>query len=262
MEETIGVAFKHNGRVYYFKYGDLDVNIGKNVIVETEKGLQYGFIATEKRTINEKDLSSPLKSIIRIATESDKKKYEQNLNDAHKALLIARDKASKLNLSMHIIDANYLFDRKQLLFNFIAEGRVDFRELAKQLAQQYRTRIELRQIGVRDKAKEIGGIGPCGRFLCCNTFLTDFTSVSINMAKNQYISLNPTKINGVCGRLLCCLKYEDSMYSELKQELPTIGKIIDTPEGKGKVTAVNVFKQTVDVELPNRLYIKVNLKKD
>ena len=193
------------------------------------------------------------------STKEDKKKHEQNLQDEQEALKVAKKQVEQLHLPMRMIDANFLFDRKQLLFHFVADDRVDFRELARKLAQIYKTRIELRQIGVRDKAKKIGGLGPCGRFLCCNSFLTEFDSVSINMAKNQYISLNPTKINGVCGRLLCCLKYEDQIYTDLKKELPPMGKTMETPEGKGKIVSVNVFKKEAEVELPNHTTVIVDL---
>ena len=212
MKEAIGITFKPKGRVYYFDFNDLELKLGDKVIVETDKGLQFAEVSTNLKNINEKNLGTPLKKIIRIASKEDFKQYDKNIKEASTALLEAKKIAKNLELDMQILDASYTFDRNQLIFNFLADGRIDFRELAKKLAQIYHTRIELRQIGVRDKAKEIGGLGPCGRPLCCNTFLTDFASVSINMAKNQYIALNPTKINGVCGRLLCCLNYEDEVY--------------------------------------------------
>ena len=167
--------------------------------------------------------------------------------------------AESLKLNMQLIDATYTFDRNQLLFHFLADARVDFRELAKKLANSYRTRIELRQIGVRDKAKMVGGIGPCGRFLCCSTFLTDFNSVSINMAKNQMLALNPTKINGICGRLLCCLNYEDDVYTELKKDLPSIGQVYKKNDVEGKVISINILKKTVTIETKNKTVVEVNV---
>lgn len=259
MQSAVGVIFKEKGHIYYFAYQNEPLKIGTEVIVETDKGLQFGWIKTEVKEVAPENLGSPLKPIVRIATKEDKKKHEQNLRDEQEALKVAKKHVEQLHLPMRMIDANFLFDRKQLLFHFVADDRVDFRELARKLAQIYKTRIELRQIGVRDKAKKIGGLGPCGRFLCCNSFLTEFDSVSINMAKNQYISLNPTKINGVCGRLLCCLKYEDQIYTDLKKELPPMGKTMETPEGKGKIVSVNVFKKEAEVELPNHTTVIVDL---
>lgn len=259
MQSVIGIIFKEKGHIYYFQYQNEKIEIGSQVIVETDKGLQFGWVKTQPKEIAPESLGSPLKPIIRIATPEDIKQHEQNIKDEQEALAIAKKQVNLLKLPMKMIDANFLFDRKQLLFHFVADERIDFRELAKKLAQIYKTRIELRQIGVRDKAKKIGGLGPCGRFLCCNSFLTEFDSVSINMAKNQYISLNPTKINGVCGRLLCCLKYEDQIYTDLKKELPPLGKTMETSEGKGKIISVNVFKKEAEVELPNHTTIIVDL---
>ena len=261
MIRTVGVSFVEHGRIYYFAALDFDLSLGDKVVVETEKGLQYGIVMTSIREVEEKDLGLLLKNVIRLANQEDHNKHRKNLKDAEKALLDARRFAEKLNLPMRILDAQFTFDRNQLLFNFVTDGRIDFRELAKKLAQVYHTRIELRQIGVRDKAKEIGGLGPCGRFLCCNTFLTDFNSVSINMAKNQYIALNPTKINGVCGRLLCCLKYEDELYTELKKEFPAIGAYYDTPSGRGRVVEVNVFQRKITVEMKDHTRVLVELEK-
>lgn len=256
--KVVGVSFKQNGRVYYFKSENFAFEIGMNLIVETEKGLQYAFVVVPEREIEEESIGIPLKPVIRIATEDDSKKYEKNLKDAVKALEDARGFIEKLKLDMRILDASFTFDRNQLLFNFVADGRIDFRELAKKLAQVYHTRIELRQIGVRDKAKEIGGLGPCGRFLCCSSFLTDFNSVSINMAKNQFIALNPTKINGVCGRLLCCLNYEDKLYTELKQNLPNVGSYVTISEGRGKIISLDVFQEKATIELRDKRIVVVN----
>lgn len=252
------VCFKKNSKKYFFNSNGLNLVSGQDVILETEKGLQYGNVAFVKE-IEDSDIGLPLKNVIRIATDKDQTQYLKNIKDADNALELARKKAVELNLSMRIIDASFTFDRTQLLFNFLADERIDFRELAKKLAQVYHTRIELRQIGVRDKAKEIGGLGPCGRFLCCSTFLTDFNSVSINMAKNQMLALNPSKINGVCGRLLCCLKYEDEVYTELKKELPKIGSSYKSGDISGKIVSINVFKKTAMVEVKNHTQVEVSL---
>ena len=259
MIHAVIVNFKRNTKNYFFDVNGLDLKGGQNVIVETEKGLQYGQVITLKE-ISKDDIGLPLKNVKRVATEKDDRQYQKNLEDALKALEVSRKKVEELGLKMKIIDANYNFDRSQLLFNFIADERIDFRELAKRLAQIYHTRIELRQIGVRDKAKEIGGIGPCGRFLCCSTFLTDFNSVSINMAKNQMLALNPSKINGVCGRLLCCLNYEDETYSLLKKNLPRVGSIYKNGDTVGKIISLNVFKKTAMIEGKNHSQIEVNLE--
>ncbi|MEG1494831.1 MAG: stage 0 sporulation family protein [Bacilli bacterium] len=256
---VIGANFKTNGRIYYFIDNGLEIKANTSIIVETEKGLQYASVIIPSVEMDESSIGVELKPVIRVVTVEDEKKHQKNLADANKAYLESREIVNTLNLKMNILDASYTFDRNQLLFNFVAESRVDFRELAKKLAQLYHTRIELRQIGVRDKAKEVGGLGPCGRFLCCNSFLSDFASVSINMAKNQYIALNPTKINGVCGRLLCCLNYEDEIYTELKREMPQLGSFIDTPDGHGKVVGIDIFKKLVTVELKDRKYGKYSL---
>lgn len=259
MYKVVGVLLNGKGKTYFFSSHELDLKKGMNIIVETEKGLQYGQVVVSPYEVEEKDLGFPLKNVIRIATKEDDKQYEKNQKDASLALLKAREISNQLSLDMRIIDASYLFDRSQLLFNFLADSRVDFREFAKKLAQIYRTRIELRQIGVRDKAKEIGGIGPCGRFLCCSTFLTDFNSVSINMAKNQMLALNPSKINGVCGRLLCCLNYEDEIYTEMKKGFPRMGQPYKNDEAEGKVVALNLLKKTVTIETKNKTLIEVNV---
>ena len=248
MQKIVGVAFNKKGRVYNFSVKSYDLNIGDTVIVETEKGLQYGFVMTNIKEIDENEFSIPLKSVIRTTTKKDDQNYFKNNQDSGKALNKAREIVSDLNLDMHILDANYTFDRKQLLFNFTADDRVDFRELAKKLASIYKTRIELRQIGVRDKAREVGGLGPCGRMLCCNTFLADLNSVTINMAKNQMLALNPTKINGSCGRLLCCLSFEDIVYSKLRDNLPDIGDNYSSKEISGKVVNLDILKQKIYVE--------------
>ena len=224
MINVCGVKFSEKGRMYYFKKNGINTNLNMNVVVETERGLQLGTIVKEDKQIEESSLVTPLKNVIRVASKYDIKQSEKNIKECEKALEIAKSLVKELNLKMKLLDASYTLDRNQLLFNFVSDERIDFRELAKRLAAIYRTRIELRQIGIRDKAREVGGLGPCGRFLCCNTFLTDLNSVTINMAKNQNLALNPTKINGVCGRLLCCLGYEDDVYTELKKGLPEVGE--------------------------------------
>ncbi|MDD6224500.1 MAG: regulatory iron-sulfur-containing complex subunit RicT [bacterium] len=258
MDEVVGISFQKNGKIYYFSCNDVpNLSLGVSVIVETEKGEQYGIVRVAKKKIDEKDLGLPLKKVIRLATENDHAIYLKNQKDAEKALFEARKIAMRLKLPMKIISASFMFDRSQLLFNFLADERIDFREMAKKLAQIYKTRIELRQIGVRDKAKEIGGIGPCGRFLCCSTFLTDFSSVSINMAKNQMLALNPTKINGVCGRLLCCLNYEDLVYSELKSKMPNIGDHYRSGEVFGKVIDIHPLRGSIVVQTKDQDQIEV-----
>ena len=212
----VGIKLNDNGKTYFFNSNGFNLNDGDNVIVETEKGYQFGYVVDINVDVS-KNNSLEYKNVIRIANKSDYKKNEKNINDALKAVIKCNELIERYELEMKIIDASYTFDREQLIFRFISDNRVDFRQLAKDLGSIFKTRIELRQVGIRDKAKEIGGFGPCGRKLCCNNFLTEFDSVSINMAKNQNLSLNPTKINGVCGRLLCCLKYENDNYTEYKK---------------------------------------------
>lgn len=248
MQKVVGVAFNKKGRVYNFNANNHDLNIGDTVIVETEKGYQYGHVITNIKEIDENDFNIPLKNVIRLTTKKDDQNYYKNNQDAGRALNRAREIVDELKLDMHIMDASYTFDRKQLLFNFTADDRIDFRELAKRLAAIYKTRIELRQIGVRDKAREVGGLGPCGRMLCCNTFLTDLNGVTINMAKNQMLALNPTKINGSCGRLLCCLSYEDIVYSKLRESLPDIGDMYSNENISGKVVNIDILGQKIYVE--------------
>ena len=200
----------------------------------------------------EENLPDSIGKVVRKATDEDRKLISENNVKAEQALEIAKKYSRELNLNMGFVDCYYTFDKNQLIFTFVSENRVDFRELAKKLAQKYKTRIELRQIGVRDKAKKIGGIGPCGLFLCCNAFLTDFNSVSINMAKNQFLALNPSKINGICGRLLCCLGYENQLYTDLKKDYPKLGTMIETEMGLGKVTSIDVFKGVFEVDLKEK----------
>ncbi|HHW69088.1 MAG TPA: stage 0 sporulation family protein [Tenericutes bacterium] len=251
MIKVVGVTFKEKGKIYFFKPNGLELKNKIDVIVKTEKGQQYGKIEKELFEIDEEKINTPINEVIRIATKDDYLKNLQNINDAKKALIVCRKKVETKKLNMQILNAYYSFDREQLTFNFLSDNRVDFRDLVKDLAAIYKTRIELRQIGVRDKAKEIGGCGPCGRGLCCSKFLNELDSVTINMAKNQNISLNPNKINGVCGRLLCCLKYENECYLECKKGLPKIGKIIQTEKGEGKVISVDILRRAYKVDIPN-----------
>ena len=255
----VGIKLNDNGKTYYFNSNGFRLNDGDNVIVETEKGLQYGEVVST--SINEKN-NLEYKNVIRIANKSDYKKHMTNVRGAELAVIKCNDKITQYRLDMKVIDASYTFDREQLIFRFVSDNRVDFRQLAKDLGSIFKTRIELRQVGIRDKAKEVGGFGPCGRKLCCNNFLTEFDSVSINMAKNQNLSLNPTKINGVCGRLLCCLKYENDNYTEYKKGLPDVGHRVKTEKGEGKVISVDVFKRNYKVLLPENEILTVDVNDD
>lgn len=244
-----GVNFKDNGKVYNFK-STFKCPINVTVITETEKGEQFGKVITDLTSSNIKNLDD-LKEIVRISTKSDYEQYLRNLKDAAKALKDCRNIVRELSLEMKVINASFTFDRKQLIFNFLADERIDFRELAKRLASIYRTRIELRQIGARDKAREIGGIGQCGRKICCANFLNHIDSVSMNMAKNQGLALNPAKINGLCGRLLCCLTYEDSEYLSCNEGMPEIGEVVNTPCGSGPVISKDILNRTYKVLVNN-----------
>lgn len=250
MIKVVGVSFKDGGKIYHFSPNGKDYSLGDKVIVETERGMQLGVIKKSEFELKDDLVKSSINPILKLASSTDLKKHEKNIEDAKEAVKKCRNLIEKYSLNMYIIDANFTFDRNQLFIRFMADERVDFRTLAKELANIYKTRIELRQVGVRDKAKEIGGYGPCGKNLCCARFMSDFDSVSINMAKNQNIALNPTKINGVCGRLMCCLKYEDECYKECRKGLPKEGKKIVTPDGEGKVISVDVLKGTYRVNIP------------
>ena len=252
MYKVVGIILDSSNHLYYFSPRNLLLKQDEKVVVETEHGQALGTVKTEIKNEKKENVVLPLKEIDRIATPEDIEQFEKNKSDCINILKTAKKYNKELNLDMNFIEANYTLDRSRLFLSFLADSRVDFRVIAKKLAQKYHTRIELRQIGVRDKAKKIGGLGPCGLFLCCNTFLSDFNSVSINMAKNQFLALNPTKINGVCGRLMCCLNYEDQTYKELKKGLPKMGALIETSEGMGKVIAVDIFKQTYKVDLKNK----------
>lgn len=247
--EAVGIIFDTKGRIQYFSSNHLKLKKNVTVVVETDRGIQFGKVIKESFFLDEKNVKVPMKKVIRIATKQDYFSNKKNRKDEKFALKKCREIVQKENLGMQIIDCSYTLDRTQLLFRFLAETRVDFRSLAKALASIYKTRIELRQIGVRDKAKEIGGLGPCGRPLCCSCFMNDFASVSINMAKNQNISLNQTKINGSCGRLLCCLKYEDEDYQKCKECLPKVGSMVETDKGKGKVISIDILNQKYLVEI-------------
>lgn len=249
MTDVVGVKFKEVGKMYYFAPGDNKLSIGDNVIVETARGLEFGTICREKTSVDESELVAPLKNIIRIATDADRQKHAENLAKKDDALRICQEKIDAHGLEMKLIDVEYTFDNSKVVFYFTADGRVDFRELVKDLASVFRMRIELRQIGVRDEAKMIGGVGSCGRGLCCNTWLRDFEPVSIKMAKVQNLSLNPTKISGICGRLMCCLKYENDIYNELKKGMPNVGERVRTPDGIAVVTDVNILESLVKTRL-------------
>lgn len=240
----------YNGLIYFVKSNNLDLVPNDRVIINIDDILFSGIVL--KIEDNNKKKFDDYVKVIRVINKEDNKTIKNNEKDAEAALKFAIKAAKELELDMNFVDSYYSFDRKQLIFDFLSDNRVDFRDLAKKIASKYKTRIELTQIGVRDKAKKIGGLGPCGMFLCCNSFLTDFNSVSINMAKNQLLALNPSKINGICGRLLCCLSYENDTYSELKKDLPKIGLIADTPMGMGKVVDVNVLKGTYKVDLEDK----------
>ncbi|MCI5688963.1 MAG: stage 0 sporulation family protein [Emergencia sp.] len=249
MIKVAGVRFKNAGKVYYFDPDDLLVSLGDSVIVETARGLEFGTVTMEITEIREEDVVQPLKKIVRIAEEEDIRRHEENEKKKTKALKLCQDKIDKHHLEMKLIDVEYTFDNNKIIFYFTADGRVDFRELVKDLAGVFKMRIELRQIGVRDEAKMLGGIGSCGKSLCCSTWLSDFEPVSIKMAKVQNLSLNPTKISGICGRLMCCLKYENDVYMELRKGLPDNGEKVKTRDGMGKVVDTNILESKVKVRL-------------
>ena len=248
MIKVIGVRFRQAGKIYNFSPADFQVKVGDHVIVETARGIEYGSVVQEIREVADDKVIMPLKSVIRIATEEDDKKAIENNEKEKKAFKICKEKIAKHGLEMKLIETEYTFDNNKVLFYFTADGRIDFRELVKDLASVFKTRIELRQVGVRDETKMLGGIGICGRPLCCNTYLSEFIPVSIKMAKEQNLSLNPTKISGTCGRLMCCLKNEQEAYEELNSNLPDIGEKVKTFDGfKGEVVSVNVLRQKVKI---------------
>jgi cell fate regulator YaaT (PSP1 superfamily) len=249
MKEVIGVRFRQGGKIYYFSPLNYKVDVGRNVIVETTRGVEYGKVVLGVREIDETNIpGGQIKPIIRIATKDDDARNEENKEKSKKAYEIGLEKIRKHQLEMKLISAEYTFDGNKVLFYFTADGRIDFRELVKDLASVFRTRIELRQVGVRDETKLRGGIGMCGRELCCHSHLSDFVPVSIKMAKEQNLSLNPTKISGVCGRLMCCLSHEQATYEYLNDKLPNVGDFVKTVDGKkGEVQSVNVLRQKVKI---------------
>ena len=275
MVKVVGIRFRNAGKIYYFGPGDLDLKAGMHAIVETARGVEIGTVITNPREVSEESVIQPLKPVLRIATEADERQAEKNLEKEKEAFRICLEKIQKHELDMKLVEAEYTFDNNKLLFYFTADGRIDFRELVKDLAAVFRTRIELRQIGVRDETKIMGGYGICGRQLCCHTFLPEFAPVSIKMAKEQNLSLNPTKISGVCGRLMCCLKNEEETYEYLNSKLPGVGDFVTTDDGlKGEVMSVNVLRQLVKVTVelgdekelreykPEQLRFKPRRKKD
>ncbi|KIL52493.1 PSP1 domain-containing protein [Jeotgalibacillus soli] len=249
MYEVVGVRFKKAGKIYYFDPNQLDIEKNNYVIVETVRGVEYGKVVVDIKQVDENDVVLPLKKVVRIADQKDRLAVQENKEESTLAYDVCSKKISEHELDMKLVDVEYTFDRNKVIFYFTADGRVDFRNLVKDLASVFRTRIELRQIGVRDEAKMLGGIGPCGRMLCCSTFLGDFEPVSIKMAKDQNLSLNPSKISGLCGRLMCCLKYENDEYEAAKEEMPDLGQSVQTPEGKGKVIGLNMLERVLQIEM-------------
>lgn len=248
MVKVIGVRFRTAGKIYFFDPVDFDIKRGEHVIVETARGIEYGTVVGDPKEIEEEKVIQPLKPVLRVASSRDMEQEDANKEKEKEAFKICLEKIKKHNLEMKLIDAEYTFDNNKVLFYFTADGRIDFRELVKDLASVFKTRIELRQIGVRDETKILGGIGICGRELCCHRHLSEFVPVSIKMAKEQNLSLNPTKISGVCGRLMCCLKHEEETYEELNRRLPNVGDHVTTEDGlKGEVHSVNVLRQLVKV---------------
>ena len=253
---VVGVRFKKAGKIYYFDPGSEMLAPGDGVIVETARGLECGQVVSGPLEVAENEVVAPLKKVIRKATNTDCQQIMINKEKEEKAFQVGLEKIAAHNLPMKLVGVEQTFDGNKIIFYFTADGRIDFRELVKDLASVFRTRIELRQIGVRDEAKMVGGLGCCGRELCCSTWLADFASVSIRMAKDQNLSLNPTKISGICGRLMCCLKYENECYEYAREEFPEPGSRVATPDGEGKVAGINIFKKTVSVELKESKTIK------
>lgn len=254
---VVGVTFKKYGKKYYFNARNLKLKKKITVIVETERGLQFGTVVTDIMKLDPKKISFSLKNVIRISTKKDYTNHLNNIRDAKIAYNKCNELIKKYKLDMKLVDVNYTFERTQLFFTFISSDRVDFRNLAKDLAKLYKVRIELRQIGPRDKAKEIGGVGPCGRPMCCSTYLYTFNNITINMAKNQNIALNPSKINGSCNRLLCCLSYEDDVYTELKKDMPKLGDIIKYNDKEGKVVSIDAMNNKYTIETNSKERIEV-----
>jgi cell fate regulator YaaT (PSP1 superfamily) len=249
MVKVVGVRFKRAGKVYYFDPDQLEIDVGANVIVETARGVEFGEVVIPVREVTDDEIVAPLKKVMRIANEDDIRHAAENAKKEKEAFATCLQKIKDHNLEMKLIDVEYTFDNNKILFYFTADGRVDFRELVKDLASVFKTRIELRQIGVRDESKMMGGIGICGRILCCSSYLGEFQPVSIKMAKEQGLSLNPTKISGTCGRLMCCLKYEQEAYEQVIKKAPKAGAIVDTPDGQGVVVETYLIKEIVKVKL-------------
>lgn len=252
MIEVIGVRFKKAGKIYYFDPGDYDITLDGYVIVETVRGIEFGKVVIASKQVDAEDVVLPLKKVLRLADEKDKMTVVENQQRSETAFETCAEKITEHKLDMNLVEVEYTFDRNKIIFYFTADGRVDFRNLVKDLAALFKTRIELRQIGVRDEAKMLGGIGPCGLMLCCSTFLGDFEPVSIKMAKDQNLSLNPAKISGLCGRLMCCLKYENDEYETAKRKLPDLGEKITTPFGRGKVVGMNILERVIQIEIPEK----------
>ena len=249
MVKVIGVRFKNTGKMYYFNPNGFENKNGMNVIVETARGVEFGEAVSDIKEIDEEEAILPLKDVIRIATEEDVQTHNSNIEKEKMAFDICNEKIAKHELQMKLIDVEYTFDGNKILFYFVADTRIDFRELVKDLAAVFKTRIELRQVGVRDQAKAVGGLGICGRVICCASATGEFQPVSIKMAKEQSLSLSPTKISGTCGRLMCCLKYEQEAYEDAIHRLPGVGSVVETPEGQGVITEVNLLRETVKIRL-------------
>lgn len=249
MIKVVGVRFKPAGKIYYFDPKDIELSCGDYAIVETTRGIEFGEVAIAEKIIEDEEVVSPLKEVMRAATEEDVKIHNENVEKAKEAFLSCNEKIAKHGLDMKLIDVEYTFDRNKVLFYFISDSRIDFRELVKELAATFKTRIELRQVGIRDQAKLVGGLGICGRALCCASCMGEFQPVSIKMAKEQGLTLNPTKISGTCGRLMCCLKYEQDAYEAAMKVVPTVGSYVETSEGKGVVVANSLLRETVQVKI-------------
>ncbi|WP_436953548.1 PSP1 domain-containing protein [Staphylococcus shinii] len=249
MQNVVGIDFQKSGKMEYYSPKKFDLNVGDWVVVESKRGLEMGRVKYAPLDVADEDVTLPLKEIVRHATDEDLNQYGQNEKDAEEAMTLCKNTIQQHSLEMRLVNCEFTLDKSKVIFNFTSDERVDFRKLVKVLAQKLKTRIELRQIGVRDEAKLLGGIGPCGRSLCCATFLGDFEPVSIKMAKDQNLSLNPTKISGACGRLMCCLKYENDYYEEARAQLPDVGEAIKTPEGNGKVIGLNILDISMQVKV-------------
>lgn len=258
MKNIVGVTFNEDNNIQYYFVDNFKLKKGITIIVEDNKIERFAKVNTDIHPIDDSKLKKELGNVVRIASKNDYNKYRNNQKQASIALKKCKQLVEKYNLDMHLLDANYTFNQEQLIFTFYSDSRVDFRDLAKELASIYKTRIELYQIGVRDKAKKIGGIGLCGQQLCCSRYMNDFNSVSISMAKNQNISLNPTKINGACGRLLCCLNYENDIYQECRKNLPQIGQTVATEHGSGKVVSLDILKKTYKIETKDKGIIEID----